>query len=59
MSTFEIRPITAEQTLDLRNAILRPGLPREQAEDLVHKAHQVCPYSNATRNNIDVRLIVA
>lgn len=36
-----------------------PGLPREQAEALVHKAHQVCPYSNATRNNIDVRLVVA
>src|SRR5687768_7154209 len=25
-----------------------PGLPREQAEDLVQKAHHVCPYSNAT-----------
>jgi osmotically inducible protein OsmC len=36
-----------------------PGLPRQQAEALVHKAHQVCPYSNATRNNIDVRLVVA
>jgi Ohr subfamily peroxiredoxin len=35
-----------------------PGIPRAQAEDLVHKAHIVCPYSNATRNNIDVRLIV-
>lgn len=33
-----------------------PGLPREQALDLIEKAHVVCPYSNATRNNIDVRL---
>lgn len=33
-----------------------PGLPREQAQALVDKAHIVCPYSNATRNNIDVRL---
>jgi osmotically inducible protein OsmC len=35
-----------------------PELPREQAEALVHAAHQVCPYSNATRGNIvvDVRL---
>lgn len=33
-----------------------PGLPREQAQELVEKAHIVCPYSNATRNNIDVRL---
>jgi len=31
MSTFEIRPITAEETLDLRHAILRPGRPRETA----------------------------
>lgn len=33
-----------------------PGLPYEQALELVEKAHIVCPYSNATRNNIDVRL---
>ncbi len=35
-----------------------PDLPREQAEALVAAAHQVCPYSNATRGNIavDVRL---
>ena len=36
-----------------------PGLPREQVEALVQKAHQVCPYSNATRGNIDVKLTVA
>ncbi|WP_374384955.1 organic hydroperoxide resistance protein [Dongia sp.] len=35
-----------------------PGLDRKTAEDLVAKAHQVCPYSNATRNNIDVKLTV-
>lgn len=35
-----------------------PGLELEQAESLVHKAHQVCPYSNATRGNIDVTLTV-
>jgi lipoyl-dependent peroxiredoxin len=35
-----------------------PQMPREQAEALVHAAHQVCPYSNATRGNIavDVKL---
>lgn len=36
-----------------------PGLPREQVESLVQKAHIVCPYSNATRGNIDVKLVVA
>ncbi len=33
-----------------------PGLTQEAADDLVAKAHQVCPYSNATRGNIDVAL---
>ena len=36
-----------------------PGLPRDQAQALVEKAHQVCPYSNATRGNVDVKLNVA
>ena len=36
-----------------------PGVARELAEDLVGKAHQVCPYSNATRGNVDVDLVVA
>jgi lipoyl-dependent peroxiredoxin len=31
-----------------------PELPRERAEALVRAAHQVCPYSNATRGNIEV-----
>ncbi len=36
--------------------ISRPGMSREAAQDLLGKAHVVCPYSNATRNNIDVTL---
>ena len=36
-----------------------PGMPRPEAEALVQKAHVVCPYSNATRGNIDVHLLVA
>jgi osmotically inducible protein OsmC len=38
--------------------ISAPGLPRDQMESLVEKAHVVCPYSNATRGNIDVSLVV-
>lgn len=34
------------------------GMPLEQAQDLVNKAHQVCPYSNATRGNIEVKILV-
>ncbi|MFZ6772849.1 organic hydroperoxide resistance protein [Undibacterium sp. SXout7W] len=33
-----------------------PGLDRAVAEALVHKAHEVCPYSNATRGNIEVAI---
>jgi osmotically inducible protein OsmC len=36
-----------------------PGIERATAEELVHRALQVCPYSNATRGNIDVLLSVA
>lgn len=35
-----------------------PGLSRDDAEGLVHAAHQVCPYSNATRGNVPVTLTV-
>ena len=33
-----------------------PGLEQSAADDLMHQAHQVCPYSKATRGNIDVTL---
>ncbi|AWN15090.1 organic hydroperoxide resistance protein [Salinisphaera sp. LB1] len=39
--------------------ILLPGLEQHTADDLVAKAHQVCPYSNATRGNIEVTLNVS
>ena len=35
-----------------------PGMSKADAQNLVEAAHLVCPYSNATRNNIDVRLSV-
>ena len=42
--------------VDLEVAI--PGMDKAAAQALVEAAHQVCPYSNATRGNIDVRLTV-
>ncbi len=39
-------------------AVSVPGMDRAAAEQLVAKAHEVCPYSNATRGNIDVALTV-
>jgi osmotically inducible protein OsmC len=35
-----------------------PGVDRPVAEDLMARAHEICPYSNATRGNIDVTLEV-
>jgi osmotically inducible protein OsmC len=33
-----------------------PNMDKQQAQDLINKAHEVCPYSNATRGNIEVTL---
>jgi organic hydroperoxide reductase OsmC/OhrA len=40
----------------VRLTISLPGLEQGQARQLVDAAHQVCPYSNATRGNIDVQI---
>ena len=45
--------------LDIALEVKLPGLDPAEAQTLVAKAHQVCPYSNATRNNVDVKLTVA
>lgn len=45
--------ITADLVVDL------PGLDRADAQKLVETAHQICPYSNATRGNVDVGLTLA
>ena len=39
-------------------AINIPGVSAEQANELAEQAHQVCPYSNATRGNVEVQLSV-
>jgi Ohr subfamily peroxiredoxin len=44
-------------TADLEVSL--PGLDKADAERLVEAAHQICPYSNATRNNVDVGLTIA
>ncbi|MEE7548165.1 organic hydroperoxide resistance protein [Xanthomonas sp. Kuri4-1] len=44
-------------TVALRIAV--PGMDRAELQTLVDKAHQVCPYSNATRGNVDVTLTLA
>ena len=54
-----IGPIPTGFGIEVELTISIPGLPRAEAEALVQKAHIVCPYSNATRNNIDVTLTIA
>ncbi|GAA2195515.1 organic hydroperoxide resistance protein [Micromonospora lupini] len=44
--------------LTVRLVVDLPAVARDAAEQLVEQAHQVCPYSNATRGNIDVALTV-
>ncbi|HZZ09792.1 MAG TPA: organic hydroperoxide resistance protein [Paraburkholderia sp.] len=45
--------------LDIDLRISLPGLAADAAKELVDAAHEVCPYSNATRNNVAVRLAIA
>jgi lipoyl-dependent peroxiredoxin len=42
--------------LDVELDISLPGLPRDEAQELIEKADKVCPYSNALRGNVPVRL---
>ena len=56
-ATIEIGK-TKEDNLQLRAVLdcYLPGVDVETGEDLVNKAHEVCPYSRATRDNITVTL---
>ncbi len=53
-----IGPIDHGFGLDIDLHVKVPGMDHAQAVALVEAAHQVCPYSNATRNNVEVRLKV-
>ena len=56
-----IGPMTGKDgafAIDVRLAVSIPGMDRAAAEKLVADAHEVCPYSNATRGNVDVKLSV-
>lgn len=54
-----IGPIPTGFGIEVQLTIAAPGLPREQLQALVDQAHIVCPYSNATRGNIDVSLVLS
>ena len=52
----DLGPIPNAYGIAARLKISLPGMDREAAQNLINAAHQVCPYSNATRGNIDVTL---
>jgi Ohr subfamily peroxiredoxin len=57
-ATVGIGPIPTGFGIEVELKISLPGLDRETADKLVQAAHIVCPYSNATRGNIDVTLTI-
>ncbi|HET6827762.1 MAG TPA: organic hydroperoxide resistance protein [Ramlibacter sp.] len=52
----DLGPIPAGYGIAARLNVSLPGMDRAAAQQLVDAAHQVCPYSNATRGNIDVQI---
>ena len=54
-----IGAIPAGFGIEAELTIAAPGVPRDTLQALVDQAHTVCPYSNATRGNIDVSLLIA
>ena len=57
-ASVSIGPIPNGFGLAVELAVSLPGMDRAAAQELVEAAHVVCPYSNATRGNIDVTLTV-
>ena len=57
-TSVSIGPIPTGFGIQVEHKISLPGLDRATAEKLVAAAHIVCPYSNATRGNIDVTLTI-
>ena len=53
-----IGPIPAGFAITVALEVAVPGLSLAEARELVEQAHQVCPYSNATRGNVDVQVRV-
>jgi osmotically inducible protein OsmC len=51
-------PVAVGYALAVELKVLLPGLDKSVAEQVVAGAHERCPYSNATRHNVDVKLTV-
>ena len=58
-ATVGIGQIPAGFGIEVQMVVNVPGMERATAQSIVDKAHQVCPYSNATRGNIEVTITLA
>ena len=58
-SEVGIGPVQSAYAITVTMKISLPGMDKAAAEALIETAHQVCPYSNATRGNVDVTLNLA
>lgn len=58
-SEVDLGPIPNAYGIAVRMNVSLPGMDRAEAQKLLDAAHQVCPYSNATRGNVDVRINLA
>jgi osmotically inducible protein OsmC len=58
-ASIGIGPIPNGFALKAELKISVPNVPKHQVQELVERAHQTCPYSNATRGNVDVSLVIA
>ncbi len=58
-ATVGIGQIPAGFGIEAQLVVSLPGMDRAVAQDLIDTAHQVCPYSNATRGNIEVSVTLA
>jgi osmotically inducible protein OsmC len=52
----DLGPVGQAYGIAARLNVALPGMDKAEAQKLVDAAHQVCPYSNATRGNIDVQI---
>jgi Ohr subfamily peroxiredoxin len=55
----DLGPIPNAFGIAVRLEVSLPGMERDEAQRLIEAAHLVCPYSNATRGNIDVEITLA
>ena len=58
-ASIDFGPIPQGFGIAAKLVVNLPGLDRAVGQDLVDTAHKVCPYSNATRGNIEVELVLA